>query len=307
MAAKKNNRSDSGATVIQVNLLGLIVFSVALVAASGLLTYGLFGRQSKKEGESLKRVLDSTSASITQWQGETPPWGQLLTRNIELEKPDEYVAFETTTNHPPAWTFANMQPDAVRALMLNSGFTAAEADHTLLPQFTTVTPTNTVIHPDDDSILGLSPQTRASFYNQLSAWPENHYIKNPFVFTATSFETIAAEHKIDESTTSLVRKLLYKRGDAECFSDLELVLRRIATEEGRLHLVKSMSLQPATLVRLQVNPDTDIDKLLGYWAAPAAGVRFKDVRPLLESLKRVPDGGGISILYLLPQFARQRL
>jgi hypothetical protein len=58
---------------------------------------------------------------------------------------------------------------------------------------------------------------------------------------------------------------------------------------------------------LQINPETDVDKLLGYWAAPANGVRIKDVRPLLDSLKRLPDGANISLLYFLPQFARQRL
>jgi len=56
---------------------------------------------------------------------------------------------------------------------------------------------------------------------------------------------------------------------------------------------------------IRIRPDTDIDKLLGYWAWPG-GIRVKDVQPLLESLKNLPDGR-IGLVYLLPQFARQRL
>jgi hypothetical protein len=56
---------------------------------------------------------------------------------------------------------------------------------------------------------------------------------------------------------------------------------------------------------VRIRPDTDIEKLLGYWAWPG-GIRVKDVQPLLESQKDVPDGR-VGLVYLLPQFARQRL
>jgi hypothetical protein len=36
-------------------------------------------------------------------------------------------------------------------------------------------------------------------------------------------------------------------------------------------------------------------------------VHFDDIRPLMESLKRLPNGGSISLVYLLPPFARERL
>jgi hypothetical protein len=44
--------------------------------------------------------------------------------------------------------------------------------------------------------------------------------------------------------------------------------------------------------------------MLEYWAA---GGRAKDLRPLLESLARVPEGCKIDIAHLLPPFARQRI
>ncbi len=310
MAVKKNKRFDnSGATVIQVNLLGVVIFSVALVIASGLLTFGLVEWRGKNPGVPAKSNASSTNngGSVAQWQGEPPPWGDLVTRNIELEKPDEYVAYEANTNHVPTWTFPAMQPPQVRELMLTSGFTSAQADRALSPQDATITSSNTtIVHPDDDLLFGIPPTVRTKFYQQLASFAENHYVKNPFVFTKPSFEKIAADCKLNPEVTALVSKLIYPRGDAQCFSDPEAVLRRIPSEHDRIELVKDMSRQSAVFVGVHVRPDSDIDKLVGYWGA-APGVRIKDIRPLLDSLKKIPEGGNIGLIYLLPQFARQRL
>jgi hypothetical protein len=99
--------------------------------------------------------------------------------------------------------------------------------------------------------------------------------------------------------------MLYPRGDALCFSDLLPLLQDIPDENDRLQTVKALSHQSAILMGIRVWPDSDIDKILNYWDAP--GVREVDVRPFLESLKREPNGGTVSILYFLPPFARQRL
>ncbi len=117
---------------------------------------------------------------------------------------------------------------------------------------------------------------------------------------------MVAQSGVDDSIISMIRKLLYPRGKAQCLSDFELVLRHVPSEADRLRVVKALSRQTAVLARIRIRPDTDIDKLLGYWAAPS-GIRFKDVRPLLESLTRLQNGGSISLLYLLPAFARERL
>jgi hypothetical protein len=60
------------------------------------------------------------------------------------------------------------------------------------------------------------------------------------------------------------------------------------------------------LARIAVNQNTDIDKLAAYWGN-VPNVRFTDIRPLFESLRQLPEGGSISLLYLLPKFARDRL
>jgi hypothetical protein len=103
-----------------------------------------------------------------------------------------------------------------------------------------------------------------------------------------------------------VRSLSYRRGDIVYFSDLEAALQGIASEDKRLHLVMALSRQTAVMTRLRVRPNSDVDKLVGYWTG-SSGVRVTNLRPLLESLQRLPQGGTISLVYLLPRFAREHL
>jgi hypothetical protein len=99
---------------------------------------------------------------------------------------------------------------------------------------------------------------------------------------------------------------LYRRGDAQFFSDFPVVLRRLPTDRQRMDLFEALSREPAVLARLHVSPTSDVDKLLGYWGW-APGVRAMDLRTMLETLKRHPGGGDVSVACLLPPFARQRL
>ena len=296
------SRSGGGIT-IQLSLVGLVVACVALVVAVGLLVYGLGGfNGGGKRHAAAPRANTGPDAEIP--PEEMPPWGELAASDIALEQPEEYIAYEIGADRIPTWVFVEMTPDKVQSFMLSCGMSPEQAAHALSPQLATATVSNTVIHPDDELVLSLSPQTRAKLYGELSRNGANHYMRYPFCYPGQSFDTVFGESRLGPALVAMVKKLLYPRGDAQCFSDYEMVLRRAPSEADRLNLLKTLSAQSAVLVRLRIRQSTDIDKVLGYWAR---GIQVKDVRPLLESVKRLPEGGSLSILYLLPQFARQRL
>ena len=291
----------SGGITIQLSLVGLVVACVALVAVVGLLAFSLL--RSRPDGNATTNR-PATLANPDVPPAEIPPWGELIVNDIELEQPEEYVAFEIETNRMPTWVFAEMTPDKVRALMLSCGMPPEQVARALSRQLAQVTVSNTVIHPDDELILSLSAKTRAKLYGKLAYNQINHYMRFPFCYPGRSAEALFQESSVAPGIVALVKQLLYPRGDALCFSDYEMVVRRAPDEEERLDLIKTLSRQSAVQVRLRIRRDTDIEKLLGYWGQ---GVQVKDIRPLLESLKRLPEGGNASILHLLPQFARQRL
>lgn len=301
---RMRNSRTRGVITIQLILVGLVVTCLALVVVVGLLAFSLL--RSSPDGNAKGSQPDtlSNSAATDIPPTDIPPWGEMIVSDIELEQPEEYVAFEIETNRIPTWVFAEMTPDTVRALMLSCGMPAEQVARALSRQLAEATVSGTVIHPDDELILSLSPPTRSKLYGKLAYNKINHYMRFPFCYPGRSAETLFQDSSVAPSIVALVKQLLYPRGDALCFSDYEMVLRRAPDEEERIDLIKTLSRQSAVQARLRIRRDTDVDKLLGYWGR---GAQVKDIRPLLESLKRLPEGGSAHILYLLPQFARQRL
>jgi len=300
--------STNGGILVQLSLVGLVIFSVALVAASGLITYGLVAGRSRGNLEKGDTGIPNAQAlagsrTILE-QKDPPPWGQFVTRDIDLEQPEEYVAFELDKTPTETWTFEGLTPERVRGLMQSCGVAAKEIDRALSPALMSVSGADTMIAPDDELVFSLQPETRAKLYAVLAHSDTNHFMHFPFCFVGRHFEEKFADGQVRSSVVASLKKLLYPRGDNQYFSDLEILLRQVPDKNERLRLLKILSCQSAVMVRVRIWPDTDIDKLVGYWDR---GLQMKDVRPLLESFKRVPDGISMSILYFLPQFARQRL
>ena len=309
MAVKKSNESRSGGIVtIQLNLVGLAIISLALVAAAALVTYGLL-RGHYKESDDKLDLLASVQTNGENSIAELPTQpaaGQLIVRDLNLEQPDEYAAYETATNRDETWTFENMAPGQVRALMQSCGLAADEIDRALSAPLVSYVNSNTTVTPDAEIVFSMSPQVRVKLYNALAHYSENELMRFPICFEKDIFDAWFGGGRVDDDTLAMLKKLTYVRGDTECFSDLDILLQRVPDDDNRLRLVKALSRQSALLVGIQVWPDTDLDKLIGYWSWPA-GVRLINVRPLLESLKSRPHGGAASILYFLPPFARERL
>lgn len=291
---------------IRFNLAGLVVFSVSLIFASGALVFALMRSLNPSSGETLPAVVTKSGSISDVAPATIPAWGELITSDVQLENPEEYLATDFDTSRPPTWVFAGITLEKVRAQLTECGLTPAQIERALVPTSVTTTSTDTVVKPDSELVLALSAEARGKLYSFLARNPANLYMYFPACFLANTFDLAMHESKVAPETIALIKPLLYQRGNAQYFSDHEVVMSRIASAEQRALLLKALSRQPAVLARLRIRPTTDVDKLLGYWTT-APGVRLKDLRPLLESLRRLPDGGSVSLMYLLPPFARERL
>lgn len=281
---------------------GLIALCVSLVAVSSLLTHFL-GRQ-PAGSPSVPSTAAPQPPPIP--AGEVPPWGELITLDIDLEQPEEYVSFEATTDRVATWTFTGRTLSQTREMLAESGMSAGLIESALASGKVEDTPRATIVRPGDDVVIAMPNEVRAKLYGTLAQWPENRYMANPYHLPSQDFTAVLASKEVPAAALELLRKLTYTMSGKKVFSDPEAVLHQIPTAEGRLRLMKMLTYQTAVLARLQLRPDTDVDKLLGYWGS-MPGVRIKDLRPLLDSIKNTPTGGSISLLYLLPPFARERL
>jgi len=237
----------------------------------------------------------------------TGPWGDLQTWNIRIEQPMEYVGFERTTADGPIWNFGTLAPASVERLLLDSGLTPEQSQQVLKQRVQGVNNAS-MYKPDETLILSLTPAVRSKLYLSLAQDSANRFQATPYLIP--NGDVTALFHKAHGSNNAAVeamKKLLYTRNGYTYFSDPETVLKTVPTAVERTDFLQSMTSQSAVMMQLLIRPDSDIEKPLNYWALSMPGVLIKDLRPLFEAQQRLPEGGSISILHLLPPLARDKL
>jgi len=277
----KQNSNDPRHGGIQFSVLGLILFSVSLVFAGGLLVWFAGGHAAHKTPTPhvASSSHDGPAPQVT------PAWGELVVRDIEVERPEEYVASEISTYQVPHWTFEGQTTEQVRKLLQECGLTPPLVARALSPELRSTVSNSIVIHPGDELVYAVSPEVRSKLYGELARWPANHFMQYPFCVPGKKFESWFENSNVSDAVLARIRKLVYSRGPSECFSDFEVVMRGLASEQEKLWLVKALSRQKGLLVRVRIRPDSDVDKIMGYWARG------------IQSVKRLPDGGTMSLLY----------
>jgi hypothetical protein len=299
----KCNQRESGqvGNTFQFTLAGIIIFSLSLIAGTAFVTYKVAAVSHPRLAETFARDPNDKSRSI-----HAGPWGELLTHDISIERPAEYLTDEVTSPMPQVWTFNNLKPAAVKTFLVQHGLTDAQATAATVPAACKEVANGTQLTPTAEFLFSLGAADRQKLYPALAGFGINLYLDYPYIFPAETIEAIYTDARLNPDDVALLRKLVYPNGAAQQLADYQFLLNQIPTAERRVALTRSLSRQQAVLARLSVKPDTDIDKIAAYWGN-VPNVHFTDVRPLLESLKQLPEGGTISLLYLLPKFARDRL
>jgi hypothetical protein len=299
----RRNRTESAqvGNVFQFTLVGLIIFSLALIAAASFVGYKLTATTRPKLTDTFAVDPNDKSRSV-----HVGPWGTLTERNIQLERPVEYLTEEVSQPKPEIWTFNGLNPDAVKALLAKDGLTAAQVAAACAPDCVREEKSGTLLKPSVDFLLSLDAATRAKLYTALAGRNISLYFDYPFIFPGDSIASLYADTRLNPDDLNLLKQLLYANGDARQLSDYEMLMCRIPTVERRVAMAHSLSRQSAVFAGLRIRPDTDIDKLASYWGS-VPNVRITDIRPLMEALKALPEGGDLRLYYVMPKFARDRL
>ena len=305
MRQPKNGKDADSANAFRFSLSGLIVFCLCLIAGVSFITVKVAdSRLVRPAGPALNiPEPDEQDKHTLTRQG---PWGELLTQEISLQRPVEYLNQELKTVQPPVWTFHGMNVAQIKSLFVANGLSQQEAEKALAPDRVSAQGTNTVFKPSDKFVFSLKTETRDRLYNAMRGLEVNVYLDWPYYYPRDTVESVFADTRPHPDDLALFKQLVYGGKDAWRFTDFETLMGRIPTLERRVTMTAALSRQPAVLARLCIRPNTDLDQMAAYWGhAPSA--HFVDIRPMLEALKRLPQGGTISLAYLLPPFARERL
>ncbi|MBA4147831.1 MAG: hypothetical protein H0X66_06915 [Verrucomicrobia bacterium] len=233
--------------------------------------------------------------------GKPGPWGNMEYVRIAIELPDHYIDVENLD--PNDWFFKGQSKKEALGILKQCGLTETQLRAVEASEWENV-PAGSRVFLSDDLVWNLKGDSRAKLYSFLGQHEENVDQYNAFVYRPDRVEERLAYSGLNSVSISMFKQLLYPQESLLRFADVDIVLRKINDREERMRFVKTVSRRSSLLVKLSVTPETDVEGLLNYWGG---GGRAKDLRPLLESLARVPGGCKIDIAHLLPPFVRQRL
>lgn len=232
------------------------------------------------------------------------PWGRMDTVRINLEPPEEFIPEGWESSQTTTWHFVGMDAAAVSSVFDSAGLPDDLKTKLLDRSLWEATPSGIDIRPPDSILLALPPGARERIYATLSRFKENITQSTPYCFKPDLIEERFANSHLSVDRISLIRSLMYPRGSLLLFSDMFVSLNATPDRDEKMKMIKTISRMRTMILRLHLDADTDVDSLVNYWGK---GGRAKDLRPLLESLTRVPGDGEIDIVHLLPRFARLRL
>lgn len=253
---------------------------------------GLAWKASPKRG--------SSSAAVAT---NVPPWGQIEYVPIALDRPEDYFTNEFETTVKPAWIFRNHTEQQVNALLASLNLSAGALAHLTNRAHWEVLPRAIVISPPPEAVTSLSADTRRQLYDLLAHNPANWAQATPFRFRADGLDDWFADCGLSKSKIELVRKLTYVDQGNLCFADAA-TFAQLSTPDETKCLIKGLWRVSTFVMKLRVDPRTDVDQIMKYWDKFGSARAYK---PLVESVSRVPEGSSINISYFLPPFARLRL
>jgi len=128
--------------------MGLIVFSLCLMAGATFLGSRLAPKRAPEFPFAKQQIPDPDHQDKDTFTRKGP-WGDLLTQNIQLERPVEYVAGDVRQVQPATWVFPGMNVPQAKGMFTANGLTADQAEKALTPDRLSTAGNDTVFKPSN--------------------------------------------------------------------------------------------------------------------------------------------------------------
>lgn len=231
------------------------------------------------------------------------PWGELEVKRIPLENRDTVFLDREARLQKPAWHFEDFSAPKLLNFFESCDLRAAVHAELAKTNEWLVRSNGCIVFPSHELILKLNPLERQRIYAVLAHSETNYAQRWPFRIPLDAFDARFAGSGLASNKLELVRGLTYTNGHQLCFGNFATA-RTFLNDEEFHAVVDAFYSIPTVSARLRVTRESDVNTLVAYWGR---GGREKKIRPLIESLAKVPGGGDMNISILLPPFARLRL
>jgi hypothetical protein len=277
---------------------GLLKLAAAFCLGAVVAITATTAFKSNSVATTLRASVSKTAAVST-----NKPWGNLEITDIPFENSEEIFLDRAARLKKPEWIFEGGSADQVAAFLQSTDLNETQRRELLATNTWSVTATQCTIHPTDELVLNLSSAAREKIYWALSQCQSNYSQCFPFRFPPNRFDERFANERLNAQSVQFVRRLCYTNDGLISFADLDVASKKLSSTEFD-SLIRTLYAVPTVRLRLRVDANTDLNRIIQYWGK---GGREKRIRPMLESLARLPGGDSVAIAYLLPGVARMRL
>lgn len=246
------------------------------------------------------------TGTITSFQANPGPWGDLHCFYVYLEAPKSLVESFALPSTVPRWTLPESSLPALPDFFAKAGLSKALIETLLSPK--TVVKENGKVHlfPPLAELEEISPQTRAIIYTELSNYPDNEYHADPVLIIGTTVDEWYRTSKLRPEIVAKIKKLSYMRGETIAFSDVSALLNYAQSESEARTIFKACTRTRNLMVRLKLDKNSNAEEIIRYWSF-GVGIRRKDLEPLVTSIIETNGIEDLGISHLLPALARKLL
>lgn len=244
------------------------------------------------------------AAAEPAWVAKPGPWGDLQVRTVYLEPPENILAVVAKPSSVTRWTFEQTTEKGVRAIMEKAGLPAALVDRLLSPTQVVASGNNVVVLPKVEDLLAMSVPARSALYAELAKSSSNEYQCDPVFIHGGDIDDWLAETEITKAQQDLMRRLLWRRGSALVFSDIQALLT-LAKDSGEVATVfRTITRVRSLLVELKLPLKDGRATFVDYWSA---GSLNAERVPFLVAITRRRAPQDIDVTQFLPTLARRRV
>jgi hypothetical protein len=238
------------------------------------------------------------------WKSRPGPWGDLEVRTVYLEAPDALLAAVAKPNAVTRWVFEQMSESGVRDLLQKHGVPAPMIVRLFDPASRSVSDNVVKLYPTVEELVSLPMAARSSLYRELAKSPANEYQRDPVYILGGNLDEWLSDSGLSIQQTALFRRLLWKRGEALAFSDIQALLTLAAGPEETRDTFRALTRVRSLIVELKLPLRVERSSFLDYWSA---GMADPSQLTFLRSMLRRRADQKIDITHLFPNLARQRV
>lgn len=238
------------------------------------------------------------------WKARPGPWGELEVRTVYLEAPDPLLAAVAKPNAVTRWVFEQMSEGGARELLQKHGVPASMIARLFDPSSRSVADNIVKLYPTVEELASLPMAVRSSLYQELAKSSANEYQRDPVYILGGDLDEWLADSGLSAPQTALFRRLLWKRGEALAFSDIQALLTLAAGPEQTRDTFRALTRVRSLIVELKLPLRVERDVFLEYWSA---GMTDTSQLTFLRSMLRRRADQKVDITHLFPNLARQKV